>query len=155
MYERAGLALSSPVIQEPESVEYGASTFGVGGRNVIFRVAKTTPTKLGQFVTLWKRNAMTAKIVPFDASDPVDGVVIHSACGGEQGQFIFDQKTMVERGVFSVSGQGGKRALRIYPPWSNPLSREAVKTQQWQQRSFVSLSEAGGVDSARLKELLG
>ncbi|MBX6964218.1 MepB family protein [Alcaligenes faecalis] len=35
---------------EAESSEYGAFCFGLDGHTIILRVAKTTPTKLGQFI---------------------------------------------------------------------------------------------------------
>jgi hypothetical protein len=37
---------------EAESAEYGAYTFELNDLSVRFRVAKITPTKIGQFVTL-------------------------------------------------------------------------------------------------------
>ena len=45
----------SPVVAEIESAEYGAYIFEINGFKIRFRVAKITPTKVGQFVTLWKR----------------------------------------------------------------------------------------------------
>jgi hypothetical protein len=40
---------------ERESLEYAACSFKLNSMSVKFRVAKITPTKIGQFVTLWKR----------------------------------------------------------------------------------------------------
>jgi MepB protein len=42
----------------------------LNGLRVQYRVAKITPTKVGQFVTLWKRVGR-GPIQPFDLSDPV------------------------------------------------------------------------------------
>ncbi len=39
---------------ENESSEYGACTFDIGNLKITFRLAKITPTKIGQFVALWK-----------------------------------------------------------------------------------------------------
>ncbi|MDP1574974.1 MAG: MepB family protein [Coxiellaceae bacterium] len=69
IYDPCKMIISTPVT-EPESAKYGAFAFTLNGFNVRFRVAKITPTKIGQFVTLWKRSA-SGPIQPFDASDPV------------------------------------------------------------------------------------
>ncbi len=39
-----------------EGAEYGACSFELNGLKIEHRVAKITPTKVGQFVTIWKRN---------------------------------------------------------------------------------------------------
>ena len=33
------------------------------------------------------------------------------------GQFIFPKSVMCEQGVLSIKDDGGKRAIRVYPPW--------------------------------------
>lgn len=45
----------SDLMLETESLEYAACSFKLNSMSVKFRVAKITPTKIGQFVTLWKR----------------------------------------------------------------------------------------------------
>lgn len=60
---------------EPESSEYGGYIFELNGLSIRFRVAKITPTKIGQFVTLWKRIGK-GPIQPYDLSDPVEFFVI-------------------------------------------------------------------------------
>ena len=45
----------SLLVKEKESAEYGAYTFELAGFSIKYRVAKITPTKIGQFVTLWRR----------------------------------------------------------------------------------------------------
>ena len=39
-------------------------------------MAKTTPTKKGQFVTIWKRHSDKGHIIPFDINDNIDFIVI-------------------------------------------------------------------------------
>ena len=63
--------IAKDFVREKESSEYGAATFALKERKVRFCVAKITPTKVGQFVTLWKRED-GGPIVPFDKSDRVD-----------------------------------------------------------------------------------
>ena len=51
-----------------ESAEYGACSFKLNGKTIQFRVSKITPTKTGQFVTIWKRNK-EGITEPFDNAD--------------------------------------------------------------------------------------
>jgi hypothetical protein len=136
-YEPAGLVLTDRPRREAESAEYRACRFGLDGHQVAFRVARTTPTKIGQFVTIWKREAPDAEIAPLDAADGVALVIVSVADAGHRGQFVFNRQALIEHGVFSVYGKGGKRALRVYPPWSKPIAKDAMRTQQWQLRYFL------------------
>ena len=153
LYAPAGITARGAQ-RELESGEYGACRLELAGRVVAFRVAKTTPTKIGQFVTLWKRIAQGASIAPLDSSDGVDLVIVSVADPSHGGQFVFDKQALLRYGVMSLDGQGGKRAIRVYPPWSKPVARAAIMTQQWQLRYFVTLApqDAGAV--SRLRQLL-
>ncbi len=53
VYTPADLQCYQPIRAE-ESADYGAYTFHLNGLSIIFRIAKITPTKAGQFVALWK-----------------------------------------------------------------------------------------------------
>ena len=142
---------------EPESADYAACTFLLGGLRVQYRVAKTTPTKVGQFVTLWKRVGR-GPIQPFDLSDPVDVFVVSTRSGPHLGQFVFPKAVLAAQGVVATGSHAGKadgkRALRVYPPWDATTSRQAQRTQAWQLEYFVDMSEGQTVDLARLKALL-
>ena len=52
---------------------------------------------------------------------------------------LFDGDILVNQGVFSHQSVGGKRAMRVYAPWVTPLSRQALKPQQWQSRYLYPL----------------
>jgi len=139
----AFLGLPQAPVPEAESVDYGACRAELDGKRLVLRVAKTTPTKTGQFVTIWKRPHPDAEIAPLDDADPVDVVIIAVANddGAQHGFFIFPRKVLLERGVMSRAGQGGKRALRVYPPWCAPESAQALRTQRWQGAWFVAAGE--------------
>ena len=154
LYQEAGVTTTGAPQREKESGEYGACRLVLAGRVVVFRVAKITPKKIGQFVTLWKRPGPSKAIVPLDSDDGVDMVVVSVANADHRGQFVFDRQTLLEYGVMSRQGQGGKRAIRVYPPWSKPAAKDALKAQQWQLRSFVSLAPADAWEPARLRQLL-
>jgi hypothetical protein len=153
-YELAGLVVTGAAQREQESAEYGACRFVLDERTVVFRVARTTPTKIGQFVTIWKRPMPGADIVPLDLDDGVDFVVVSVVDSEQHGQFIFDQAALLKHGVMSRDGHGGKRAIRVYPPWSLPLAAAAIKSQQWQLRYYVPLSLCDSSTAARLRTLL-
>ncbi|WP_328425704.1 MepB family protein [Streptomyces sp. NBC_00443] len=151
VYDPCGFACSQPV-PEPEGAEYAAHAFTLDGLSVRFRAARTTPTKVGQFVTVWKRSP-GGPIQPFDVTDPVDLFVISCRDGEHFGQFVFPLDALRRRGVVSVDGSGGKRAFRVYPPWVTPTNRQATSTQAWQLDYFLHLDQDGPVDAARARKL--
>ncbi|WP_139277698.1 MepB family protein [Rhodococcus marinonascens] len=145
------LACTTPM-REPESAAYGAYALSINGLATRFRVAKTTPTKVGQFVTLWQRGE-AGPIRPFDTSDNVKLFVISVRDHEQFGQFVFPVDTLVRRGVVSRDGVGGKRAIRVYPPWVAPTSRQARNTQTWQLEYFLPPHQIDECDCARARTL--
>jgi hypothetical protein len=139
--------------REAEGSEYGASRLNLNGHTIAFRVAKTTPTKIGQFVTLWKRPTSGGEIAPLDVSDGVDFVVVSVFDATRRGQFVFGQQVLIEQGILSRGGKGGKRAIRVYPPWTKPESKQAIGSQQWQLRYFFAIAQDGTADSVQVRKL--
>jgi hypothetical protein len=137
---------------EAESAEYGACAFEVNGLSVRFRVAKITPTKIGQFVTVWKRVG-DGPIQPFDMSDPIDLFVISSRKGNHFGQFVFPKKILCDQDFVSENETGGKRGIRVYPPWDKTISPQAQKTQRWQLEYFLDASQGDVMSHERAKML--
>ncbi|AZD86924.1 MepB family protein [Pseudomonas chlororaphis subsp. piscium] len=155
VYTPAGMQLTDVALREAESSEYGASRFSLDGHTIVFRVAKTTPTKIGQFVTIWKRPTSGSLIAPLDTEDGVAFVVVSVFDATHRGQFVFDQKILASKGIMATNGKGGKRAIRVYPPWVKPVAKEAVRTQQWQLRYFLPLEQSGSADSVQVRRLFG
>lgn len=133
-------------VPEPESADYCAHTVTLGGRRAVFRVAKTTPTKVGQFVTLWQRS-LEGPIRPFDMHDGVELFVVQAGVGAGLGQFVFPLAVLARHGVVSVEGRGGKRAIRVYAPDVATTSAQAQRTQKWQGGYF--LPHCAGAERAR------
>ena len=136
---------------ESESSEYGAYTFDINSKSIIFRVAKITPTKNGQFVTIWKRND-SGVIAPFDFSDPIDFVIITVRFENRLGFFMFPKIILVQKGVFSTAVKEGKRAIRVYPAWDKTTSKQAEKTQLWQSDYFFEINS--GIKPEEIKEIV-
>ncbi len=151
IYTPCGFDWTSP-LAEPESAEYGAYRFAVNGRSALFRVAKITPTKTGQFVTLWKRSS-NGPIEPYSISDPIDLVIISVKEGNKFGQFIFPKAVLVQKGIVSSATKAGKRAIRVYPPWSQTNSKQAQQTQHWQLEFFLEINKDGSLDIKRAQQL--
>ncbi|WP_251096254.1 MepB family protein [Streptomyces sp. Caat 7-52] len=151
VYDPSGFACSPPV-PEPESAEYAACAFTLDGRSVRFRAARTTPTKPGQFVTVWQRSE-EGPIRPFDVRDGVDLFVIGSRDDDGFGQFVFPREVLCERSIVSRGGSGGKRGFRVYPPWVTTTSRQARGTQAWQVDHFLDLGRHGPADLRRAHAL--
>lgn len=128
-----------------ESADYDAYHFDLNGKHICYRTAKITPTKTGQFVTLWKRNT-TGIIEPFTFLDRIDFVIISVRKNELYGQFIFPKSILLEKGIFSTASKEGKRATRIYPPWDETTSKQAQKTQQWQLDYFHEIIPNANLD---------
>jgi hypothetical protein len=147
VFKTCGFKYSKP-LPELESAEYAAYSFEVNGSPIRFRAAKTTPIKIGQFVTLWKRIA-NGPIQPYDISDPIDFYIISTRKKDYFGQFVFPKTILEQKNILSKHGKGGKRAIRVYPPWDIPHSPQAKKTQKWQLDYFLTIPQNTSVDCDR------
>lgn len=143
---------STLMVMEAESGEYGACSFRLNGLAIRFRVAKITPAKTGQFVTLWKRNG-TGPIEPYQASDEIDLFLVSTRKDHHFGQFVFPKPALIKYGVLSNKGKEGKRAIRVYPPWDKTTSRQAMKTQEWQLEYFLEIPQKGTIDEVFARRL--
>lgn len=152
MYDLSGMVCSD-IRQEPESTEYAAATFQLNGKKIIFRVAKITPAKTGQFVAIWKRNyeGITA---PFESTDDFDCMIITTRKEAQVGQFIFPKSILLSQGIISANNKEGKRGIRVYPPWDQAQNKQAQTTQQWQLNYFIDFSVDKEISIERLNALL-
>lgn len=140
IYKPCGFICTSNPVGEPESSEYGAFNLSLNTIEIEFRVAKITPTKNGHFVTLWKR-IEKGPITPYDIKDSVDLFVVCVREGNKFGQFVFPKHVLAAKDIVSNDGMGGKRAIRVYAPWVKIESPQASKTQNWQMKHFIDLSD--------------
>ena len=148
-YNPSGLIISN-LEQEAESQEYGACSFDLGQKYIKFRVAKITPKKVGQFVTFWKRMG-DGPIMPYDVNDHFDFLIVSVRKVDCLGQFIFPKNVLLQKGLLSKDGRGGKRAMRVYSVWDITESLQAKKTQGWQLLYFVELQPV--LDKVKIQKL--
>lgn len=123
---------------ESESKDYSACRFTINGRKIINRNAKSTPKKVGQFVTFWKRNG-DGCIEPFCESDQFDFFIVNVRTSIHFGQFVFPKNVLIQKSIISSSKKEGKRAFRVYPSWDVATNNQAKRTQQWQLNYFYEI----------------
>jgi len=126
----------SPAMPEADNHEYGAAVASRGQELIRFRVGKLTPTKVGLFVAVWRR-AQDGSTEPFPAEEGIGLLVVTAREGNNAGHFAFPGSALVKHRIVSVKGVGGKRGFRVYPPWSEVSSGQALRTQQWQCAFFT------------------
>ena len=138
VYENCDLLLSNFSV-EKESNEYEACMFELKNKKVRCRNAKITPTKSGQFVTFWKRNA-EGIIEPFHENDSFDFFVVIVRTEDALGQFVLPKPVLIKQAIISTNQKEGKRAFRVYPIWDSVTSIQAEKTQKWQSDYFFEIN---------------
>ena len=151
VYDKCGLDLGELTIED-ESQEYGACTFRLNDLKIKFRISKITPTKTGQFVTIWKRNK-EGVTQPFDLTDEIDFIVISSQNGDNFGQFIFPKSVLLDKGIMTGNTKEGKRGIRVFPPWDTVTNKQAEKTQLWQTKYFVRIDNSDKTNCNLAKQL--
>jgi hypothetical protein len=140
-YDHCNAKISNFSIDK-ESLEYEACTFNLDNLKLLYRKAKITPTKIGQFVTVWKRSDDRVT-VPYCIEDKFDYYVVAVQKDTYIGYFIFPINVMVTQGVTADQNRkAGKRGFRVYPIWDKPDNKQAEKTQKWQVKHFLDCTEA-------------
>lgn len=124
---------------DKESEDYNAIKFECKNKIIIFRTAKITPKKIGQFVTLWKRSK-NGPIEPFHYKDNIDLYIIETINENRNGYFIFPKVVLNEKGIL-LGKYIGKRGFRVYPPWDTPNNKQGITTQNWQLFYFVESTD--------------
>jgi hypothetical protein len=151
VYDKCGFILTSPRL-DAESKAYGACSFELNGKTVQYRVAKITPTKTGQFVTIWKRNS-DGITEPFSISDDIDFIIISTRSACNFGQFIFPKSVLANKGIITQNSKAGKRGIRVYPPWDITTNKQAQQTQIWQTKYFLTIKEDEPIDLDLINKL--
>jgi len=152
VFQVCGMELEN-VATELESQEYFAHTFELNKQKVKFRMAKITPTKTGQFVTIWKRNE-NGITEPHNTNDEFEFYLIATRQETNFGVFIFNRNVLTENKILTNKNAEGKRGIRVYPTWSLTTSKQAEKTKNWQTKYFVEISNYNQIEINKAKKLL-
>jgi hypothetical protein len=137
VFEKLGLLIKNLYVGK-ESKDYFAAQFEFNNQKIIFREAKITPTKTGQFVTLWKRVDQKS-IQPFSTSDDFNLVIINTKTPTNFGQFVFPKSILDQKGYLQSKSKKGKLGFRVYPSWDQTLNKQAQQTQKWQLNYFLDI----------------
>ncbi|ARB37287.1 hypothetical protein JS609_02000 [Bacillus subtilis] len=150
LYKPNRLTLNA-IQEEAQNSDYGAGMFQLNSKSVRFRVAKITPNKIGQFVSFWEKDG-DGKNQAFSYEKATDLLVINTFTRNNNfGQFVFPKEVLVKQNILKTSDTKGKMAIRVYPRWENPTSKQAIKTQNWQLEYFIEINKT---DSYPVEELL-
>ncbi|WP_261512575.1 MepB family protein [Chryseobacterium paludis] len=125
-----------------ECEEYSGYNFRLNQYHIKFRKAKITPKKIGQFVTLWKRNPDTQQTEPFTISDQSDFYIIYAELDNKSGFFFFPNTILSQQSILTTPSKEGKRGFRVYPDWDIPQNKQAEKTKKWQESFFIDFSKS-------------
>ena len=145
LFSNLGLVISN-LHQEQESKEYFGGNFQLNSFQIKFRKAKVTPTKVGQFVTLWKRDPISKETEPFTSKDTSDLYLILTETSENFGFFLFTKDVLIKNQILSTNFKDGKRGFRVYPNWDIPQNKQATKTQNWQTQFFIDFADENYVD---------
>ncbi|KMQ68917.1 hypothetical protein ACM39_06425 [Chryseobacterium sp. FH2] len=132
-----------------ECEEYFGYNFKLNQFSIKFRKAKITPKKIGQFVTLWKRNPETKEIEPFEDKDNFGFYIIAAESQNKRGFFFFSQNVLIQNKILTTSAKEGKRGFRVYPDWDIIKNKQAEKTKNWQTKSFINFSEINYIEKSK------
>lgn len=144
IYEPNDLIVKS-VQEEKQNSKYCAGTFLLSSRTIRFRVAKITPTKVGQFVAFWEKDENN-KNQPYLYEEAPNLLVITTFKNeNEFGQFIFPKEVLLKQNILRSTSTRGKMAIRVYPSWDSPSSKQALKTQKWQLPYFVDMCNSNKI----------
>jgi len=111
IYDKCSLEISD-FKTEPESKEYDACQFELNELKIICRSSKTTPKKVGQFVTFWKRNEKGIT-EPYNETDQIDFYVINAKAENNFGQFVFPKSELINKGIISTVEKTEKEDLEF------------------------------------------
>tara|TARA_B110000503_G_C7154091_1_gene416506 strand:- start:1439 stop:1819 length:381 start_codon:yes stop_codon:yes gene_type:complete len=102
---------------------------------IIFREARITPKKIGQFASVWKRNEFGVT-QPHEVTDNFEFYIIKCRSKNRIGQFVFPKAELAKRRIVTTPQREGKRGFRVYPPWDKAENKQSIKTQDWQLNYF-------------------
>lgn len=158
LYEPNQLTVSS-IDTENQNSEYAAGRFvlstTVTSKTVRLRVAKITPTKIGQFVTFWQKDEGGTNQA-FNYEQASDLLVITAFRDSATfGQFVFPKNILREKGILKTDSNKGKMGMRVYPSWDTPVSKAALATQRWQLDYFFYTNiKANKIEASSITKIL-
>lgn len=151
-YEPNHLTIKA-IREETHNSDYGAGIFQLNSKSVRFRVAKITPTKIGQFVAFWEKDGDN-KNQAYLYENATDLLVINTLTSNNHfGQFVFPKEVLLKQNILKTATAKGKMAIRVYPSWDTPTSKQAIATQKWQLPYFINMNDTNSLPIQDLLKL--
>src|SRR6187402_3036778 len=94
------------LIKDQECEEYFGYNFKIEQLKIKFRKAKITPKKIGQFVTLWKRNS-EGQTEPFNVNADFDFYIVATEQDDKFGIFLFSKYILSEKQILTNQNKEG------------------------------------------------
>ncbi|MBA9041724.1 hypothetical protein HNP21_004854 [Bacillus aryabhattai] len=69
------------------------------------------------------------------------------------GQFVFPKEVLLKQKILKTATTKGKMAIRLYPIWDKPTSKQAIETQKWQLEYFAKMNNTNNLPYQELLEL--
>ena len=152
LYEPNNLTIKN-IREETQNSDYGAGLFQLNSKSIRFRVAKITPTKIGQFVSIWEKDEVN-KNQAFLYENATDLLVINTFNqNGDFGQFVFPKEVLLKQNILKTANTKGKMAIRVYPSWDTPTSKQAIAAQKWQLPYFINVNDTNSLPILALLKL--
>lgn len=152
IFRNLGISIAD-ITEDKECKKYDGYTFQIGIFKFKFRKAKVTPNKIGQFVTLWRRNA-EKQTEPFHINDDVDFYIIAKRNNERFGFFFFPKHVMGRHQILTDNIKIGKRGFRVYPDWDIPINKQAQAAKAWQTAYFINLTDDKNTVVEKLNALI-
>lgn len=137
--------------EEQWNKEYEALNLKINNTICKSRLAKKTSKKPGYFVTLWTKDENDIN-QPFDYAKFPEKLIVNIIDEPRCGQFIFPREILLDKSILTCNLKLGKMAFRVYPRWVKQLNPTAFKTQQWQSKYFIDLTE--DIEQEKILKLL-
>lgn len=68
-------------------------------------------------------------------------MIVVTSPQNKKSAFLFPKEVLWQKGILRTASQKGKMAMRVYPPWDEPISQQALLTKKWQSLYYVEQEE--------------
>ncbi|WP_375709842.1 MepB family protein [Priestia megaterium] len=84
---------------------------------------------------------------------PIYWLLIPSLVQIDLDNSFFPKEVLLKQKILKTATTKGKMAIRVYPIWDKPTSKQAIETQKWQLEYFVETNDANNLPRQKLLKL--
>src|SRR5699024_11498050 len=115
--------------------------------------ANTRPRQIVRCGGLWEKDVNNKNQPELYEEAPGLLVITTFKNKNDFGQFIFPKEVLLKEDILRSVSTKGKMAMRVYPSWDSPSSKQALKTQKWQLPYFVDMCNPNKLPLEKILEL--